>query len=835
MLGSFQASGRGEAVTSLEGVLPLHAGPDFRALFELTPGMRVALEPDAPRYSIAAVSQGFAHALHAEPEALIGRALLELLPENVVPQPSRPRNLAASLERTLHTQAPDTMAMQRFEIRKSPAEGGGVEERWWSAVNYPVFSSGGKLLYIVCRAEDVTDLLSLKQAGREPPLMGNAGHVSEAQSKELLELASDGILIADLSGRCLDVNRAGCAMLGYAREALLGRSVVDLIPVEDGPRLLAVKQALLRGDADVGEWILRKGDGTWLPAEVSMKILPDGRWQSFFRDTSKRKEMEKALRLSEAKFSGIVSISADAIISVDEQQRIIIFNEGAERIFGYTRAEAIGAPLDILIPEALRSGHRAEVERFATGEHVSLRMGERGTFLRGLRKNGDEFQADAAISKLEVSGRRILTVTVRDMTLQKRAENEQRFLSEVGTRLASSLDYDETLTHIAELAVGELADVCIVDVLADNADSRRVRTVSRDPSLKWACDVLTRMPFDRNRPNPTWAAVEEKRPVLVEALSPQMVAVLAQTDERLEALNAISPKSLMAVPLLVRSQAIGVLIFLSSAPERRYGPEQLGLAEALALRGALFIENARLYRAAHHAVQVRDEVLGIVAHDLRSPLNSILMTLEVLKRHGEPERRATHSIEAIRRSARRMNRLIEDLLDLTRMEAGHLRVGRENINVGHTLTDFVEAQEPLLSRASIELRVELTGSEPDISADRDRFLQILENLVGNAIKFTQPGGLITIGATPREDMVLFRVSDTGSGIAEEDLPHVFDRFWQGQGGKRRGAGLGLQIIKGLVQAYGGRIWVESTPGAGSTFYFTLPRAEECRAGEASRN
>src|SRR5581483_3621478 len=182
-------------------------------------------------------------------------------------------------------------------------------------------------------------------------------------------------------------------------------------------------------------------------------------------DITERKRLDDELRLAEAKSSGILSISADAIIVVDDDYRITIFNEGAEKIFGYPKGEAIGASLDILIPERFRALHRQHVERFAAGGDSARRMGERGSPIFGLRKNGEEFPADAAISKLEVSGKRLLTVTIRDVSEERRHESAQEFLAEAGSILVSTLDYTDTLTKVAQLAVNSLADLCIVDIV----------------------------------------------------------------------------------------------------------------------------------------------------------------------------------------------------------------------------------------------------------------------------------------------------------------------------------------------------------------------------------
>lgn len=771
----------------------------------------------------------------------------------------------------------------------------------------------------------------------------------EAQLASIVEQAPDGIFVADLDGRYTDVNRAGCRMLGYDREEIVGRTIVDLIPADGVERLDREKEQLLAGEPVVSEWALRKKDGTWAPVEVSAKILSDGRWQGFVRDISERKRLEaalkeshadlvraqsvaqvgswrldvqhdvlhwsdeeyrifgvalgmpmtydaflacvhpddrayvdhewkaalrgkpydiehrivvggavrwvrekadieldakqalvggigvtlditsrkraeEALRLAEAKSSGILSISADAIVSIDREQRITLFNDGAEKIFGYSKLEVLGAPLEVLIPERFRAVHREHVEKFAASQDFSRRMGQRqGATIRGLRKNGDEFPADAAISKLEVGGERILTIALRDITEHERIEREQRFLAEVGPVLAATLEHEETLAKIAELAVRDLADFCIVEIVEDDGDTRRSAVRARAREQEWVAEAMLHVQLDRTRPHLFRAVFETRRSLLVESVTPDAVESWAQSEEHLRALRGMAAKSVLAVPLLVQRKLLGVLALISST--RAYGPPDLRLAEELAHQAALSIENARLYGAANRAIQVRDDVLGIVAHDLRNPLNSIVLQASLLrKRIAEPESPARRSVELIDRAARRMNRLIQDLLDVTRMEAGWLSLDRASVPTAQAVMDAIEAQSAQVSAASLELQIDVAPDLPDVWADRERLLQIFENLIGNALKFTEPGGRITVGATSRDGEVLFRVEDTGSGIAAGELPYLFDRFWQARKAGRHGAGLGLPIVKGIVEAHAGRIWVESAPGRGTTFFFTIPVA-----------
>jgi PAS domain S-box-containing protein len=613
-------------------------------------------------------------------------------------------------------------------------------------------------------------------------------------------------------------------MLGYTREEIIGKTIIDLIPSDDIERLWQSREVLLQGPIHVAEWSLRRKDGGYVPVEVSAKILPDGRWQGFVRDISERKRLEGELRFAEAKSSGILSISTDAIISIDEQQHITQFNEGAEKIFGYSKTEAIGAPLDMLVPERLRAIHRSHVAMFAVSPVVARRMGMREGVIVGRRKNGEEFPADAAISKLEVGGTRVLTAIVRDVTEQKRIENEQRFLAEVGKALATTLDYEETASRVAEVAVQGFSDFCVVDLVDNEGEMRRVRVVSRDPSRDWICDRLLRAQVGQQRPL-IQSALESRQPVVVRRPPFQDVAMLAGDADQIQRLRAIELQAVMIIPLVAHGRLLGAISFLFENPywDAR---EDLRMAQEIASLAALAIDDARLYRVARQAVQARDKVLGIVAHDLRNPLSAILIEARLLRRRGpELERRSQASGDAIRRAATRMERLIQDLLDATRIEADALMIEARRVNVAEVTSDAVRVEEPLASSMSVELRLDLERELPDVWADRDRLLQVFENLIGNAIKFTPPGGSITVGATRQGTDVLFWVRDTGQGIDIANQPYVFDRFWQGGTKKRGGAGLGLPIVKGIVEAHGGRVWVDGALGQGSTFRFTIPTTQ----------
>jgi PAS domain S-box-containing protein len=354
-------------------------------------------------------------------------------------------------------------------------------------------------------------------------------------------------------------------------------------------------------------------------------------------------------------FAGLLAIAADAVIALDHQQRIIFFNEGAERIFGWSASEVGGQLIEILLPERYRAAHRGHVAGFGSAHGRARLMGDRQQ-IAGLRKSGEEFPAEAAIERIEVDGRNIYAAVLRDISARQNAEN--------------------------------------------------------------------------------------------------------------------------------------------------------------ALRQAL---------------QARDDMMGIVSHDLRNPANAVKMLARTIL-EGEPadaSQGVMERVAIIRQAADQIDSLIQDLLDITRLEAGRLTVDPAPEDVHKLVALSVDALRPLAEAGGVVLTAEIPASRLTVLADPDRIIQLLSNIIGNAIKFTPADGTVALSVSARNTEVEFEVADSGGGIAPDQLPHVFDRFYQAAGGRRgsrRGAGLGLPISRGIVEAHGGRIWIESVPGGGTTVRFTLPSA-----------
>jgi signal transduction histidine kinase len=402
-------------------------------------------------------------------------------------------------------------------------------------------------------------------------------------------------------------------------------------------------------------------------------------------------------------------------------------------------------------------------------------------------------------------------------------ERRARFLSDSGRVLAASLDHHTTLATLARMVVPELADYCVIDVQGADGAPERVGAAHVDPDReRLLADAAGLWGGAIPRDHPVLRGLTRGQFVLLEEVEAAMLAGGASPDDRAAA-ALLAPRSLLSIPLVTGGHVLGSLTLVMSESGRRYGAEELAVAEELARRATLAIENAELFRDAKEAMRARDDVLAVVAHDLRNPLSTIRMAAEVLLDSlAAPQRRPA---EIIHRSADRANRLIQDLLEVTRIERGKLSLDLKTERIGPLLAEAVGMLRPLAAARSIALDREVDPELPAVVMDGTRVLQVISNLVGNAIKFTPEEGRIVVRARAAEREVRLAVSDTGPGISPEQLPHLFGRYWQASDADSRGIGLGLSIAQGIVEAHGGRIWVESAPGEGTTFYFTLPRAD----------
>jgi PAS domain S-box-containing protein len=541
--------------------------------------------------------------------------------------------------------------------------------------------------------------------------------------------------------------------------------------------------------------------------------------------TTAREQLARRLQL-------ILAAAQEGIYGLDLDGRCTFANPAAARMLGYTAEALVGQEIHSLIHH-----HHPDGSPFVLADcpmWQALQTGEEARVDREQfwRADGTAFPVEYAcaptIEDGEVTG---AVVTFSDTTERRRAESEQRFLVEASGILGASLDYEQTLASVLRLAVPRLADWCFIDLVLPDGGSFRRLAVAHAASEKGelAARLQRCCPPIADAPHGVARVVATGVPELLTEPPDTLVPALAGTEEDRVVMRELDVRSYLCVPLRTRGRTLGAITGIHAESGRHYDARDLALVTELARRAAFAVDNARLHEEAKQAVRARDEVLAVVSHDLKNPLSTIMMSADFLLEEivpDTPERTLERKqLEVMRRSADRANRLIRDLLDAARIEDGKLPIEPRRADPASLIRETVELLLPQAADKPLRLEVDAPDDLPAVCADRDRTLQVLTNLVGNAVKFTPAGGrVVARAAADASSEVRFTITDTGPGLSADELSHLFDRYWQAKKTAKLGTGLGLVIAKGIVEAHGGRIWAESEPGRGSTFHFTLPAA-----------
>lgn len=538
--------------------------------------------------------------------------------------------------------------------------------------------------------------------------------------------------------------------------------------------------------------------------------------------TKNATDAEEARQRSEERLRTLLETLPVGVVITDETGRITQSNAAAERIWGHTPS----LPIDQYVEYEgyWPDGRRVQSEEWALARAFQKGEVATGEVIRIMSFDGEQKTILNNGAPLHDADGKIFgaVVAFEDISEVVRIHDEQRFLADVGVALASSLDWEATLRKIAELAVPRLADWCSVDLV--ERDGIRSLAMVHTPSLRTTAETRRRYPASEVSNHPVMRAIQTNKPVLAPRFA-DLIDTFAHEPEYRRIVEGLGLHSYMVVPLAVGDRVLGALTFASGEHGRTFGAADLALAEELARRASLAVENARLYREAQEATRLRDNVLGVVSHDLKNPLNVLSLQCSLLKRRISTDA-ARESVAAMERSIRRMERMVTDLVDIAALEAGRLRINRRLQRPAQIVEEAVTNLLPLARESGVELSGHAAAELPAIACDSDRVLQVLGNLIGNAIKVTPEGGRIDVDVEAQGEEVVFTVRDTGCGISEQELPHIFERFWRGRDPGYRGTGLGLSIARSLVEAHAGRIWAESQPGAGSTFRFALPIGAE---------
>lgn len=629
----------------------------------------------------------------------------------------------------------------------------------------------GSPLHYIAQIEDITDRKRAEDALRQ----------SEARYRALIEQAPDGIFLADLSGRYIDVNSAACRMLGYTRDELLSKTIMDLIPQEDVSRLIHDKELMLNSDTSrLGEWKLKRNDGVFIPVEVITKILPDGRWQAFVRDISERKRTEDALRRSEESLARAQSIAQLGSWDWDLRSNKVIRSAQLFALYGLkpdSKYELAKSLMELVHPEDREKLNKAVSEAVRTGQGYSVEY-------RLLREDGTERIALSQGEVLSEEGQAVRMVgTVMDITERKRLERERE----------ESLRWLHTVIEQCPAGI----------MLVQGAHGARVEFNKRAQSLigllgghlKRSTDLVLRNEHGQ-----------------------------ALSDDCHPSTRALCGERLLALELtLCNADGALIPILLDAAPL---------VDEFGGVQGAVVVfQDITLIKQLE---RLRAEWSAVVAHDLRQPLNIITLVAQMLGRRQRSAAELKKPLEQIIQAARRLHRMTNDLLDYGRIEARKLTLTPTPVDLAaliRTSVGMVELEAP-----DRHFEVRILSSPLTISVDADRIAQVVENLLSNAVKYGEPETTISIDVETGDKEVMVAITNVGSGIAPEDLPHLFQRFLrteEAQRGPQKGVGLGLYIVRELIEAHNGRIQAESTPGQTTTFRFTLPRTDTASAARSS--
>lgn len=559
---------------------------------------------------------------------------------------------------------------------------------------------------------------------------------------------------------------------------------------------------------------------------------------------ARRLEAERAARAmaerAQASLAATLRSIGDAVVATDVNGRVTIMNQVAEDLTGWSEAEARGRPVD----EVFRIVDGRSRESVPSPLDAMLEQGSAGGAMNSavlVRRDGrrhisiDESGAPIRRADGVIEGS---VLVFRDVTQNKREAARRALLEETTAALAESLDYEVTLAKVAQLAVPRLADWCAVDLLEERSlvagASKRVAVAHVDPAkVAVARELHLKYPPKPNARSGIGSVLRTGRSELYPEILEEKLRDLAIEDEHLRISQALKLRSVMVVPLVSRGRTLGAMTYAWAESGHTYTKTDLEFAEELGRRCAVAIDNALLYAGEQRARQsadvanrAKDEFLAMVSHELRTPLNAIIGWAKMMTSSTIDGPKRRRALETIERNAVAMAQLIEDLLDISRIISGKMRLDVQRVDIALVIGAAIESVRPAADAKEIRINSTLDASHTMLTGDPTRLQQVVWNLLSNAVKFTPKGGWIELLLRSSESDLEIVVADSGKGIDPRFLPYVFDPFRQEDASHTRsrgGLGLGLAITRQLVELHGGRIEAHSEgEGRGATFIVRFP-------------
>ncbi|MGD9633030.1 MAG: PAS domain S-box protein [Pirellulales bacterium] len=540
-----------------------------------------------------------------------------------------------------------------------------------------------------------------------------------------------------------------------------------------------------------------------------------------FRDVTQRREAEQVTQ----KLAAIVEHSDDAIIGKNMAGVITNWNQAAQRLYGYTAAEAIGQPIRIIVPQDHVGELNEIMRRLKAGERI-----EAWDTVR-VRKDGTRVDVSLRISPIKNRAGEVVGASkvARDISQRKRNEESLAFLAEASGALAALTDRESALQQVAHLAVPFFADWCVVYCCGSGEQMLPVAYSHRNPAkVETLSQFLHLAPFDPDAPTASAAALRTGQPQLMAHVPGDLLPRINTNPESLHLMRELDPRSMLSVPLSIRGETIGVMTFVVSESNRRYTQLDVRLAENLAQRVATAIDNSQLFRSVQDAVRQKDDFLAMLSHELRNPLAAIGYATALAQLPGADAQSDVFPV--IERQVTHLKHLIDDLLDVARISRDKINLKLESVDLAQIARDAAESVRPLMEEKHHQFLVEISSELVPVLVDVTRAEQVMVNLLTNSAKYTPENGRVSLFVAAEGAQAVIRVSDNGIGLAPEIVPKVFDLFAQGDRTLDRsqgGLGIGLTIVRKLVEMHGGNVSAHSAgTGQGAEFLVRLPLAAQ---------
>lgn len=689
----------------------------------------------------------------------------------------------------------------------------------------PVRDEQGILLGISVIARDVTDRRKAQAAV----------HQQKERLRVTLASIGDGVITTDAEGRVDYLNAVAESLTGWSLADVVGRRLAEVFRIENEYSREPVEnpvEKVLRDGVRVGlanHTILIARDGTERPIDDSAAPIRDKDGQLLgvvliFRDVTEARSAERRLSESENRFRQLADSMPQMIWTARPDGFLDYYNERWYEFTGNPRGEggdASWAP--ILHPDDVERCRDVWYESVRTGKpyEIEYRFHDRRTdcyrwFLgRALPVRSEQGEIQRWIG------------TCTDIDDAKRAGDTARFLAEAAGAVSELMDLESTLPRVARAAVPTFADWSAVDLLDAEGELRRVEVAHLDPAkAKLLSEISRRHPIKPDAAQGVPKGLRTGEPELVSDVSESLLKELARDQEHLRLLREAKLRSYMCVPLLSKGRTLGALTFATAESGRRYELSDLRAAQDLARHVAIAVENAWLYEALTEADQRKDEFLATLAHELRNPLAPIKMGLDVLRLGGDDPATVSEMLDTMDSQVRQMVRLIDDLLDVSRITRGKLELRTKRVELAEIIKNSMDAVRPLVDAAGHRLSVSLPDEPVTLEADPARLSQVFSNLLNNAAKYTPPNGEIVLTAELQEGELVVSIRDTGIGIPQGLVENIFEMFRQVDGTLERstsGLGIGLTLVRRLVEMHGGTVRGRSEgEGKGSEFIVRLP-------------